>query len=271
VTAVTSIYDVLRGCLRGAEPVGLATIVEGPGLGAKVLVRPGQPPLGDLGHPELTRVVARDALAELEAGRTGTRTYGETGQTIEIDEPDVQLVRVFTESFAPPPRMVIFGAVDFTAALTRVAKVLGFSVTVCDARKVFATTRRFPLADEVVVDWPDRLLDRIGDELGSRDAVCVLTHDPKFDVPAIVGALKTAVGYIGVMGSRATHERRMPRLTEVGVTDPADLARIFAPIGLDIGARTPEETAVSICAEIIARRTRRHVPSLRDGAGPIHT
>lgn len=267
---MSSIYDVLRDCLRQAEPIGLATIVEGPGIGAKLIVRPGQPPLGDLGHPELTRVVARDALAELEAGRTGTRTYGETGQTIEIDEPDVQLVRVFTESFAPPPRMVIFGAVDFTAALTRVAKVLGFSVTVCDARKVFATTRRFPLADEVIVDWPDRLLARIGDELGTRDAVCVLTHDPKFDVPAIEGALRTAVGYIGVMGSRGTHERRMARLTEVGITDPKDLARIFAPIGLDIGARTPEETAVSICAEIIARRTKRHVPSLRDGAGPIH-
>jgi xanthine dehydrogenase accessory factor len=265
-----SVYEVLRECLRRSEPVGFATVVEGPNIGAKLLVRPSQDPLGSLGHPELTRVVGRDALAELEAGRTGTRTYGETGQTIEIDEPDVQSVRVFIESFAPPPRMIIFGAVDFTAALTRVAKVLGFAVTVCDARKVFATTRRFPLADEVVVDWPDRLLARIGDELGSRDAVCILTHDPKFDVPAIQGALKTSVGYIGVMGSRATHERRMPRLTEAGITSEADLARIFAPIGLDIGARTPEETAVSICAEIIARRTKRHVPSLRDGDGPIH-
>jgi xanthine dehydrogenase accessory factor len=165
--------------------------------------------------------------------------------------------------------MVVFGAVDFTAALVRVAKVLGYTVTVCDARGVFATRARFPAADDVRNEWPQELLGRIGTMLGPRDAVCVLTHDPKFDVPAIVAALATRVGYIGVMGSRRTHERRLVRLREEGVTE-AELARVMAPIGLDIGARTPEETAISIVSEIIALRARRAALSLRDGSGPIH-
>jgi xanthine dehydrogenase accessory factor len=126
------------------------------------------------------------------------------------------------------------------------------------------------MADEVVVEWPNRLLDRVGSTLGPRDAVCVLTHDPKFDVPAIEGALRSRVGYIGVMGSRKTHAKRMERLAEVGVTAGEDLDRIMAPIGLDLGARSPEETAVSICAEIIALRTGRQAPSLREGSGAIH-
>ena len=126
------------------------------------------------------------------------------------------------------------------------------------------------MADEVIVDWPNRVLDRLGPTLGPRDAVCVLTHDPKFDVPAIEGALASRVGYVGVMGSRKTHSKRMERLAEVGVTDPVQLARIMAPIGIDVGARSPEETAISILAEIIALRTGRKAPSLRDGAGPIH-
>jgi xanthine dehydrogenase accessory factor len=165
--------------------------------------------------------------------------------------------------------MVIFGAVDFTAALADAAKLLGYRVTVCDARAVFATRQRFPMADEVVNDWPDRYLAKIADELGARDAVCVLTHDAKFDVPAIVAALETQVGYLGAMGSRRTHAKRVERLREAGVGDEG-LARVMAPIGLDIGARTPQETAVSICAEIIALRTGRVAPSLRDASGPIH-
>ena len=176
---------------------------------------------------------------------------------------------VFIESFAPPPRMIIFGAVDFTAALAKVAKILGYRVTVCDARPVFATRARFPMADEVVVSWPDRTSPRSGASLGPRDAVCVLTHDPKFDVPAIVAALRTEVGYLGAMGSRRTHDERRARLREAGV-DEHGLARVMGPIGLDIGARTPEETAVAICAEIIALRTGRAAPSLRDRDGPIH-
>jgi xanthine dehydrogenase accessory factor len=151
----------------------------------------------------------------------------------------------------------------------RVAKVLGYRVTVCDAREVFATRSRFPLADEVVVDWPHRLLERVDPPLTPRDAVCVLTHDTKFDVPAIVAALGTDVGYLGAMGSRRTTEQREQRLREEGIT-PEQLARVMAPIGLDLGARTPEETAVAICAEIIAVRTGRAAPHLRDGGGPIH-
>lgn len=265
-----SIFDDLRERLRAEQPVALATVIEGDHVGAKLLVVPDRPPTGTLGHPELDRVVGRDALAELEAGRSGVRHYGPEGQTTPEDLVDTPLVRVFVESWAPPPEMWIFGAVDFTAALAKVAKVLGYRVTVCDAREIFATRRRFPMADEVRVTWPGPMFDERGDGLGSRDAVCILTHDPKFDVPAVQGALASKVGYIGVMGSRRTHATRLERLAEVGIDGAEDLDRLMSPIGLDIGARTPEETAISICAEIIARRTGRAAPSLRDGTGSIH-
>jgi xanthine dehydrogenase accessory factor len=258
-----SVYEALRDALRAQEPVALATVVEGPNVGAKLLVRPGVDPLGTLGNADLDRVVARDALGELEAGLTSTRHYGLRGEARE------RHVSVFIESFALPPHMVIFGAVDFTAALARVAKILGYRVTVCDARAVFATPQRFPMADEVVNDWPDRYLAKIGDELGPRDAVCVLTHDHKFDVPAIAAAVRTRVGYLGAMGSRRTHAGRVERLREAGLSDE-QIRRVMSPIGLDIGARTPEETAISVCAEIIALRTGRAVQSLRDTSGPIH-
>jgi xanthine dehydrogenase accessory factor len=257
------IYDALRDALLRREPVALVTVVEGSHVGAKLLVAPAGEALGSLGDADLDRVVTRDARGELEAGLTSTRHYGTHGEARE------RAVAVFIEAFAPPPRMLIFGAVDFTAALARVAKVLGFRVTVCDARAVFATPQRFPMADEVVNDWPDRHLAGVGAGLGPRDAVCVLTHDPKFDVPAIVAALATAVGYLGVMGSRRTHAERVERLREAGV-DNEGLQRVMAPIGLDIGARTPEETAVSICAEIIALHTGRAARSLRDTEGSIH-
>jgi xanthine dehydrogenase accessory factor len=265
-----TIYSELSAAIRAEAPVALVTVIDGPNTGGKLLVRPDAEPLGDLGHPELDRVAHRDALAELEAGRSGVRHYGPAGETTPEDLVDTPLVRVFVESWAPPPQMWIFGAVDFTAALAKVAKVLGYRVAVCDAREIFATRRRFPMADEVRVTWPSPMFDERGAELGPRDAVCILTHDPKFDVPAVQGALATEVGYIGVMGSRTTHERRLERLAEAGTSDPAELDRLMSPIGLDLGARTPEETAISICAEIIARRTGRVAPSLRDGSGPIH-
>lgn len=265
-----TLFDELATRLRDELPVALATIIDGPGVGAKLLVTP-EHTSGSLGHAELDRVVTRDALAELEAGRTGVRHYGPEGQTTPEDLLDTPVIRVFVESWAPPPEMWIFGAVDFTAALAKVAKVLGYRVTVCDAREVFATRRRFPMADEVRVTWPTPMFDERGDALGPRDAVCILTHDPKFDVPAVEGALATRVGYIGVMGSRRTHDKRLERLAEAGIDRPEQLDRLMSPIGLDIGARTPEETAISICAEIIARRTGREAPSLRDGSGPIHS
>jgi xanthine dehydrogenase accessory factor len=258
-----AVFDELRRAIRAEQPVALATVIDGPGVGSHLLVRPEVEPIGTLGDPDLDRVVARDSLGELESGRTSVRHYGPKGEANET------AVSVFVESYAPPPRMLIFGAVDFTAALTHVAKVLGYRVTVCDAREVFATRARFPFADEVVVDWPNRLLDEVGSTLGPRDAICVLTHDVKFDVPAIVSALRTNVGYIGVMGSRRTHDDRTRRLREAGVDD-AGLDRLMSPIGLDLGARTPEETAISILAEVIARRTGRDAPSLRHTEGPIH-
>lgn len=268
------VFERYAELLASDEPVALATVIEGHAgeidVGAKLLVTTdGAEPLGSLGHPELDRVVGRDAIAELEAARSGVRSYGPEGQTTPEDLLDQPTIRVFVESHAPPPQMWIFGAVDFTAALARVAKVLGYRVTVCDAREVFATKRRFPMADAVRVTWPGPIFEELGEQLTPRDAVCILTHDPKFDVPAVQGALATRVGYIGVMGSRTTHAKRMERLAEVGL-GPGELDRLQSPIGLDIGARTPEETAVSICAEIIARRTGKDVPSLKDSSGPIH-
>ena len=254
-------FDRVAAAIKAETPIAMATVVAGPDAGRSIVVDDDVD--GSLGNEDLDRVVIRDVRAELDAGTSGVRHYGEHGEARQ-DE-----VSVFVETYAPPPRMLIFGAVDFTAALVRVAKVLGYRVTVCDAREVFATTQRFPLADEVVVDWPHRLLERVGETLGPRDAVCVLTHDHKFDVPAIQAALKTKVGYLGAMGSRRTSDEREKRLRDEGVTD-AELARILAPIGLDLGARTPEETAVAICAEIIAQRTGVDAPSLRDADGPIH-
>ena len=202
-----SVFEALEEALRADEPVALATVIAGEGIGAKLLVRPDAAPRGTLGDPDLDRVVTRDALGELEAGLTVTRHYGRHGEARERD------VEVFIESFVRPPRMVIFGAVDFTAALARAAKLLGYHVTVCDAREVFATPARFPMADEVVCDWPDRHLSAIGASLGPRDAVCVLTHDVKFDVPAIVAALE-----------RSGYEVTLRAFTG-GHTIPADLAR----------------------------------------------
>ena len=226
-----SLSSELASRVRDGVPVALATVVAGPGLSRKLLIVPDEDPApSSLGDSELDRVVRRDALAELEAGRSGVRHYGSRGQTTPEDLDDSEVVTVFVESWAPPPQMWIFGAVDFTAALARVAKILGFRVLVCDAREIFATGRRFPMADEVRVTWPGPVFDDRGAELGSRDAVCILTHDPKFDVPAVLGALATRVGYIGVMGSRTTHLRRMERLTEAGVTDQADIDRLTMPV-----------------------------------------
>lgn len=268
MTQNLSIYEVLRDAIRSEEPVALATLITGPNdapIGAKLLVMPGAPSLGTLGDPDLDRVIARDAEGELVGGLTSTRHYGPHGEARQTTDG----VSVFIESFAPPARMVIFGAVDFTAALVRAAKLLGYRVTVCDARPIFATKQRFPQADEVVNDWPDRYLSAHGGSLGPRDAVCVLTHDPKFDIPAITSAVKTNVGYIGAMGSRRTTITRNERLAEAGL-DATQISRVMGPIGIDIGARTPEETAVAIVAEIIAVRTGRPVASLRDGDGAIH-
>jgi xanthine dehydrogenase accessory factor len=267
--SLPDVYDELKDALVAEEPVALATVVEIEGghadvkLGASILVADDGTSTGTVGAPELDAVIRRDAVGALASGLSATRHYGGRGEARQRE------VSVFFEVFAPPPRMVIFGAVDFTAALAKVAKILGYRVEVCDARPVFATRARFPMADEVVAQRPERYLAAVGASLGPRDAICVLTHDPKFDVPAVVAALETGVGYLGAMGSRRTHDDRLSRLRDAGVPEDA-LARVMSPIGLDIGARTPEETAVAICAEIIARRTGKPAPSLRDRTGPIH-
>lgn len=258
------VHQSLGSALRGGEAAVLATVITGPNTGAKLFQASAGAAVGGLGDPGLDEAVTRDAAGELAAGTTRVRHYGIHGEAWRED------VAVFIESFAPPAQMIIFGAVDFSAALSQVANVVGFQVMVCDARPAFATRARFPVAHEVVADWPQRYLDKVGAMLTARDAICILTHDPKFDVPAIVAALETDVGYIGVMGSRRTHRERVQRLAEAGV-DSDDIDRLHSPIGLDLGARTPEETAISICAEIIATRAgRSQVQPLRTSEGPIH-
>ncbi|MBM3689273.1 MAG: XdhC family protein [Actinobacteria bacterium] len=259
-------WPELPGIVRSVEaeePVAIATVVRGPdgaALGRHIVIRPGATE-GSLGTERLDATVGADALGMLESGTTGFLHYGPEGERLG-DGLDV-----FVMSLAPPPRMYIFGAIDFSAALCRVGKVLGFRVTVCDAREIFATPRRFPEADEVVVDWPHRWL--VGQPVDQRTVICVLTHDPKFDVPALEVALRTNAGYVGAMGSRRTHEDRLRRLKEAGMTDE-ELARLHSPIGLDLGARTPEETAISIAAEVIQDRWGGSGHRLTATSGPIH-
>ena len=211
--------------------------------------------------PELDRTAAAEARAMLDTGRTGTVEIAEDGSRCPGG------VTLFVESSVPPPRMIVFGAVDFATALVRAGKFLGYHVTVCDARPVFATRVRFPEADDLVVDWPHRYLRRTATD--ERTVLCVLTHDAKFDVPLLEAALRLPVAFVGAMGSRRTHEDRNRRLREVGVTE-GELARLRSPIGLDLGARTPEETALSIAAEIVAaRRGGTGVPLTGSGT-PIH-
>ncbi|MER5206345.1 XdhC/CoxI family protein [Streptomyces sp. NPDC002825] len=246
------------------EAAALARIVSGPEdlMGQALLVRPDGSYEGKLGgHPELDRTAAAEARAMLDAGRTGTVEIGEDGS--RCGQPLTLLV----ESSVPAPRMIVFGAIDFASALVRVGKFLGYHVTVCDARPIFATPARFPEADEIVVDWPHRYLEST--EVDGRTVLCVLTHDAKFDVPLLQAALKLPVAYVGAMGSRRTHEDRNERLREVGVTE-LELARLRSPIGLDLGARTPEETALSIGAEIVANRRGGSGLSLTGAHTPIH-
>jgi len=250
------------------RPTAIATVIAHPDsrwVGRRLVIGPHSVE-GSLGSDRADDAVSDDARGLLGAGRTAVLTYGSDGQRQEAG------MEVFVASHAPRPRMLIFGAIDFAAALARQGAFLGYRVTVCDARPVFATAARFPGADEVVVEWPDRYLTAQAEKgaIDSRTAICVLTHDPKFDVPVLQVALQLPeVDYIGVMGSRRTHDDRMKRLQEAGLTD-AELSRLASPIGLDLGARTPEETAVSIAAEIIARRWGGGGRPLTEVNGRIH-
>ena len=257
--------EVAASVGRG-EPVAVVTVVKGPAdrLGKRLVLWPDRTS-GTLGLQRLDDAVADDARGMLAAGRTATLAFGHDGER-RGDE-----LTLFVSSFAPPARMVVFGAIDFAAACARVGSFLGYRVTVCDARPVFATARRFPDADEVVVEWPHRYLQAEVDagRIDERTVLCVLTHDPKFDVPLLEVALRLPVAYVGAMGSRRTHEERLERLVEAGMTKE-ELGRLSSPIGLDLGARTPEETAVSIAAEIIAGRWGGSGERLTAVGGPIH-
>ncbi|MEV4921480.1 XdhC/CoxI family protein [Streptomyces roseoverticillatus] len=258
---------VLRPALATAargEPVAVARVVRGPAqlLGRALLVRPGGSYEGSLGgRAELDRTAAAEARAVLDTGRTGTVDLSEDGSHCPGG------LTLLVEASVPPPRMIVFGAIDFAAALVRAGKFLGYEVTVCDARPVFATRARFPEADAVVVDWPHRYLRRTA--VDGRTVLCVLTHDAKFDVPLLKEALRMPVAFVGAMGSRRTHADRGRRLREAGVTE-GELARLRSPIGLDLGARTPEETALSIAAEIVAARRGGTGVPLTGSDTPIH-
>ncbi|WP_329333214.1 XdhC family protein [Streptomyces sp. NBC_00663] len=261
------VREVITAGLAAAatgEAAAVARVVSGPAelMGRALLVRPDGAYDGGFGaHPELDRTVAAEAGAFLDAGRTGTLEIGEQGSRCGAP------LSVLVESSVPAPRMIVFGAIDFASALVRVGKFLGYHVTVCDARPVFATKARFPEADEIVVEWPHKYLERT--EVDARTVLCVLTHDAKFDIPLLRLALRLPVAYVGAMGSRRTHLDRNERLREVGVTE-LELARLRSPIGLDLGARTPEETALSIGAEIVANRRGGSGVSLTGAHTPIH-
>jgi xanthine dehydrogenase accessory factor len=256
---------VIASAIEDHRPVAVATVVSvssgsRPAVGARVLVWPDRA-AGSLGVDGLDVAVVDDARGMLSTGVTGLRHYGPHGER-RRDE-----VGVFVESYAPPPRMLVFGAIDYAAAVAKIGKFLGYRVTVCDARPIFATKARFPDADEVIVEWPHRYLSRT--PVDARSVICVLTHDPKFDVPLLEVGLRTPAAYVGAMGSRRTHDDRLARLRAAGLSE-AELDRLASPIGLDIGARTPEETAVSVAAEIVALQWGASGRRLSDTEGRIH-
>ncbi len=274
----------LAADIEAGRPVALATVIEHPDpawLGRRLVVRPEavrdemvatdpekqrQRHGLSLGSQRADDAVHDDALGLLASGHNATLTYGPDG------ERRGEGMRVFVWAFAPKPRMLVFGAIDFAAAVARVGAFLGYHVTVCDARPVFATTSRFPEADEVVVDWPHRYLEseRDAGRIDGRTVLAVLTHDPKFDVPLLEVALRLPeVAYVGAMGSRRTHDDRLARLREAGVTEE-EIERLSSPIGLDLGARTPEETAISIAAEIVATQWGGSGDRLAERDGRIH-
>ncbi|WP_371626222.1 XdhC family protein [Streptomyces sp. NBC_01116] len=279
LTCGGTIEVLVRACATAAEreelaavldliaaglPVAEATVLSGAAeTGARLVVRPADSPgsRGTLGSEGLDAAVTDDARGLLAQGHTAIQWYGARGQR------RMQEVAVFVRTYAPPPRMLVFGAIDHAAATARIGSFLGYRVTVCDARPAFATRERFPTADEVVRAWPHTYLESTA--VDARTVICVLTHDPRFDVPLLAAALRTPAAYIGVMGSRRTHRDRLARLRAAGV-DEAHLARLASPVGLDLGARTPEETAVSIAAEIIQHRWGGTGRPLGELTGAIH-
>jgi xanthine dehydrogenase accessory factor len=289
-------FDRLVAAIRNQSAFALCTVVSGPNIGAKTLIfeDSSQPAIASRSDSTLDPLVDREAKVFLTKGLTQLRDRDDLeecdpGETKSSKPPlPPPLIRgvggdltslklplnvsntqtqVFIQSFLPPPRLIIIGAIDFSSALCQVGKLLGYHVTICDARSRFATVARFPQADQVEIEWPHHYIEST--PIDARTAIVVLTHDPKFDIPALRAAVRTTAGYIGAIGSRRTHSDRVRRLQEIGM-DPGDMARISSPIGLDIGANTPEETAVSIFAEIIALRSGRQGGRLTGGNQAIH-
>ncbi len=253
--------EVLEAAIKG-RPAAIAALIDGETAGARLAMTPEGVSGGFGGEPELLDVTARrETEGMLERGITGIRRYGEDGAVMG------SALRVFVHSFAKPARMVIIGAIDFSAATAALAEQLGYGVTIVDPREPFIRSKRFSKHAKVAVQWPDSYLD--SEELDERDVVLVFSHDPKLDEPALISALASGAGYVGALGSRRTQSKRVERLAELGVSE-ADLGRIFAPCGLDLGARTPAETAISILAEVIAMQNERKGESLSDADVPIH-
>jgi xanthine dehydrogenase accessory factor len=254
--------------IEAGRPVAVATVIEHidpTRVGRRMVVRPDGTE-GTIGSPDADQRVGDDVRGLLASGITATLGFGPDGERLDDG------MRVFVNSFAPAPRLIVFGAIDFASALARLGGFLGYRVTVCDARPVFATAARFPDVDDIVVSWPDQYLqDQIdAGSIDERTVLCVLTHDPKFDVPILKVALRgPRVGYIGAMGSRRTHADRVRRLLKSGLS-LEEIEPVHSPIGLDLGARTPEETAVSIAAQIIALRWGGSGSQLSAESGPIH-
>jgi xanthine dehydrogenase accessory factor len=241
-----SLFDELRRVVETGERAVVLTVIAGDRVGAKALVREDGSVAGDESLAEL-------APAALRRGRS---------HVVEHDG-----ATVFADVFGPPPRLFVYGAIDTAEALCRAAKLLGWTTIVADARAMFATRERLPSADEIVVAWPEEALAQVQPDVGT--AIVVLTHDDKFDVPALKGALATDAFYIGALGSRRNQERRRELLHEAGVTDE-ELERIAGPCGLDIGAESPAETALSILAEALAVRAGRAGGALKGGSTRIH-
>ena len=252
--------DSVADDVREGRPVAVATIIQHPDPGQvarRIIVRPDVV----TGSAAVSREVVEGARALLETGESATMSY--------------EGVRVFVASYQSRPRLIVFGSIDFAAAVARQGSLLGFHVTVCDARAVFTTPARFPGADELVVSWPAKYLKTEAEagRVDNRTAICVLTHDQRFDVPILEVALglqdSHAPAFIGAMGSLRTHADREARLKDAGV-GPQELAKLSSPIGLDLGGRTPEETALSVMAEIIALRHGGTGRRLTGSSRPIH-
>jgi xanthine dehydrogenase accessory factor len=246
-----SLQSEFTSIAQSGGRAAMVTVIEGEPLGAKLLIRADGETSGSLGDASLdTRAI-------------------ELGEELMWAERSEKRGALFVDVVAPPPRLIVFGAVDFAAALCRMARAAGWRPFVVDPRGRFATRERFPDAEEVVVAWPDKAFAQLGG-IDRATYIAVLTHDPKLDDAALLAALAAQPAYIGAMGSRRAQEKRRERLVEQGVAD-ADLARIAAPIGLDLGGLTAEETALSILAEVVAVRNGREGGRLSSaGAGRIH-